>query len=261
MIIKKILYQLIPPFIYNTFKQIYNCIKFNKVLSKINTEVVLNGVFKDMKYIQTSVGSTLLPKLIGSYEYELSELLENYKNHFFNNIVDIGSAEGYYAVGFALNFKYKKIFAFDISIKARKLLKKLAQLNNVEEKIAIHSKCTPENLLSIDLNNSLILSDCEGYEKYLFLNNNVFNKLKNSFLIIEAHDFIDPLISSDIISLYSETHNIRIIQSTDDLNKALNYEFCDKNFFSFNERYYMYKEERPSIMNWLILYPKKLNNQ
>ena len=82
-------------------------------------------------FLPTTLGSTLLPKLVGSYEYELNEVFEEFKNISSNNIVDICSAEGYYAVGFALNFKFKKIIAFDISKKARSLLKKMAKLNDV----------------------------------------------------------------------------------------------------------------------------------
>ncbi len=261
MSIKKIIYLFCPPIVYNILKKYINAIKTKNFLKKINSNVVLNGAFKGMKYIHSSVGSTLLPKLIGSYEFELNEVMENFKKINFNNIVDIGSAEGYYAVGFALNFNYNKIFAFDISKNARKLLKILSQINNVTDKISIQSRCDSNILTNIDLTNSLILSDCEGYEKELFLNKDVFNKLESSYIIIEAHDFIDPLITIDLISLYSITHNIQIIQSNDDLNKAMNYKFFDTNLFSFKERYYMYKEERPSIMNWLILYPKKLYNQ
>ena len=256
MIIKNILYLLLPPLIYNFLKNLYNSIKIISLLNKIDTDVVLNGVFKGMKYIKKSVGSTLLPKLIGSYENELNDIFENYKLYQFNNIIDIGSAEGFYAVGFALNFKYNKIYAFDISIKARTLLKKLADINNVSKEILINTNCTPENLLKIDLINSLILSDCEGYEKDLFLNPEVCNKLENTFIIIEAHDFLDPYISKNIISCYDKSHNIKIIKSIDDLNKAINYNFCDKNKFSFNEIYHIYKEDRPCVMNWLILTPK-----
>jgi hypothetical protein len=256
MKIKTFFYLLLPPLFYNIFKNYSNSRKTNLIIKKLDTELVLHGPFKGMKYIKTSVGSTLLPKLVGSYENELNHVIESYKMHQFNNIIDIGSAEGYYAVGFALNFKFKKIYTFDISIKARKLLKKMSDINEVFDKISVNSICTPEILLKIDLNNSLILSDCEGYEKDLFLNLEVFKKLNNTFLIIESHDFIDQNISINIISLYSKTHNIRIINSVDDLNKAINYSFCDKNIFSFKERYRIYKEDRPCIMNWLILTPK-----
>ena len=256
MSIKNIFYLLLPPLIYNFFKNYNNKIKTVLILNKINTDVVLNGVFKGMKYIKSSVGSTLLPKLVGSYENELSDTISIYKDYQFNNIIDIGSAEGYYAVGFALNFKYNKIYTFDISHKARKLLKKLVDINNVSNKILINSTCTPDNLFNIDLNNSLILSDCEGFEKDLFLNPEVFKKLENTFLIIEAHDFLDPNITIDINSLYSKSHNVKIIHSIDDLNKAIQYNFCDKELFSFKERYKIYKEDRPCIMNWLVLTPK-----
>src|SRR6478672_6897407 len=65
--------------------------------------VVQHGPFKGMKYPGVnSVGSALIPKLLGSYERELHPLIDSICAGQYDQVVDIGCAEGYYAVGLAM---------------------------------------------------------------------------------------------------------------------------------------------------------------
>lgn len=106
---------------------------------------VLHGPFKEMKYpVFDSVGSGLYPKLIGSYERELGGVIEIICRQEYSEIIDIGCAEGYYAVGCSMRMPGAKVFAYDTSDKARRLCAEMARLNNVHDKIEIRSKCTPE---------------------------------------------------------------------------------------------------------------------
>src|SRR5438876_11547620 len=63
---------------------------------------VSNGSFRGMAYVPEAVGSSLLPKLIGSYEQEITPAIEEMVAKRPPRIIDIGAAEGYYAVGLAL---------------------------------------------------------------------------------------------------------------------------------------------------------------
>ena len=64
---------------------------------------VLSGPFHGMRYVDHSVGSSLFPKLIGTYEKELRYWLEaQFTESNLTTIVNIGAGEGYYAVGAAL---------------------------------------------------------------------------------------------------------------------------------------------------------------
>ena len=62
---------------------------------------VLQGPFAGMNYLNRSHNSEFVPKLLGSYEAELSEVLEQIIAHDYRLIVDVGFAERYYAVGLA----------------------------------------------------------------------------------------------------------------------------------------------------------------
>lgn len=77
---------------------------------------VLGGPFKGMQYGQIiSYGSVLPPKILGFYESEISVVFQNLKCKKFDVIIDIGSAEGYYAVGLARMNKAQLVYAFDIN--------------------------------------------------------------------------------------------------------------------------------------------------
>src|SRR5262245_41340678 len=64
---------------------------------------VQRGPFAGMVYPDhAAVGSTLYPKLLGSYERELHQTVDDIVRLGYDTVVDIGAAEGYYAVGLAM---------------------------------------------------------------------------------------------------------------------------------------------------------------
>ena len=83
----------------------------------------------------------------------------------FDGIIDIGAAEGYYAVGLALTYPFLPIIAYEQDAGARNLISEMAKLNGVERKIEIRGYCEPTNLIhDLKNKNMFILMDVEGYE-------------------------------------------------------------------------------------------------
>ena len=222
--------------------------------------VTHEGPFKGLVYpSMKSVGSSLYPKIIGSYEKELWPILNDIKSNNYSEIIDIGCAEGYYAIGFAKMFNNAIINAFDISKVARELCREMAIVNNVSQRVNIHSQCTSEILKKFNFNGKgLIVSDCEGFEKNVFNKENV-NNLKRCDLIIETHDFLDINISSTIKDLFEKSHDLISVKSIDDIEKALTYNFKILENLSLEDKLMYLSEHRPSIMEWVIC-KSKLNN-
>ena len=213
---------------------------------------VKNGPFKGLVYdCMESAGSAIYPKLIGSYESELHtqiETLISQKN--YTNVIDIGCAEGYYAVGFAKILPYASVYAYDIDKKARELCHRMALINGVGQRLFIKNKISKEDLLNFNLDDStLIICDCEGFEKELFTLD-LAKKLHRCDFIIEMHDNIDINISSELVSIFKKTHEIKLIKSIDDLQKAKTYDFLPDEI-SLQAKRILYSE-RPFIMEWLI---------
>ena len=115
--------------------------KVKAFISKVFRELhstVCHGPFKGMKYIKKSNSSALLPKLLGTYEQELHQVIEQIISEEYQNIADIGCAEGYYAVGFAYKSRNRpgfQVYAYDINKDALQNLTKLSSLNSVSDKI------------------------------------------------------------------------------------------------------------------------------
>ncbi len=219
---------------------------------------VAAGPFKGMLYpYAQSFGSALLPKLLGSYESELHPFIEEMLGNVYTSIVDIGCAEGYYAVGFGLRLTNADIYAFDVDSRARKLCDELSQLNGLSKRMHIGGFCDAETLKEIPLGRrALIMSDCEGYESTLFTSETAAF-LSNHDLIIETHDFIDLNISLKVRRAFQETHQIRSIKSTDDIEKAHTYRCEQLEKYDLQTRRLALGERRPAIMEWLVMTPRK----
>lgn len=230
-------------------------------LTRIATELfpsltVATGPFHGMRYPNLrSVGSALLPKLLGSYESELHPILEQLLRQPYDAVVDVGCAEGYYAVGLGLRLGTAEIYAFDTDSRAREVCREMSELNGVAEHVHVAGLCDKATLKSLPLGDrALIITDCEGYEKQLF-DSEMPEVLARHDLIIETHDFIDIGISQYIREVFSRTHCIRSIKSIDDIQKAHTYDYPQLEKFTLSEKRLILGERRPAIMEWFVMTP------
>jgi hypothetical protein len=175
---------------------------------------VIDGPFKGLKYLRFSNGSALLPKLLGSYEKELHPALDEIVRGDYRRIVNIGCAEGYYAVGLALKLPQAEICAFEIDLAAQDRCRQLAELNGVFGRLKLQGACTVQALRPLADPRTLIVCDCEGAEMDLLDPEKVPGLLQTD-LLVELHDFIDPRISETLFRRFKSSHRIRTIASTD----------------------------------------------
>jgi len=196
----------------NTFRY------FKKVIYYICGKRILAGPFRGMKYIENSHGSAYLPKILGSYEKELHKFIPRIVEEEYELILDIGAAEGYYAVG--LSYLYKKnvkngfqVITYDSNLDSFSSLKKLATLNNVIDHIIIKNLCNHKILNSLPNKKTFILCDIEGSETYL-LNPKKAPKLYNIDMLIELHDGNNSYILNKFLKRFQESHNIEVIHFT-----------------------------------------------
>ena len=132
-----------------------------KIMNEVfdDNHTIQNGPFKGMKYIKRSSGSALLPKILGSYEEPIQKWVEEVvEKKKYQNIIDIGCAEGYYACGFAKRLPNSKITAYDIDKEARKNTAELMKVNNLTN-IEIKAECTHSELNEKSIFNTLVFCD------------------------------------------------------------------------------------------------------
>ena len=174
---------------------------------------VLSGPFKGMKYTQHSaISHYSTPNLLGTYEMELHPYFEALSPKSYERLVDIGSAEGYYAVGMAMRTQ-TPVDAFEVEQHSRKACREMAELNGVSQLVHIHSWCSPSSLLKLAGKRCFVLSDCEGYELSLFTPE-VIRSLAKSDLIVELHDGTSPSGTTRTIlqSRFVDTHKLKIVK-------------------------------------------------
>lgn len=230
-----------------------------KFIEIIKDLTVLNGPFKGMKYPSLNAyGSVICPKILGSYEKELNSLIETLCQKPYTSIVDIGCAEGYYAVGLALRIPEARVYAFDSSEQAQALCEEMAQTNAVS--IECCGSFRKETFKEIDLSSkTLIICDCEGYEANIF-DSEIAQELSHCDLLIESHDCINIEITEYLYTVFSKTHSITEIESIDDTLKAYRYNYPELTSFSLKEKKEFLSEHRGHIMRWLYMEPKTSQN-
>lgn len=219
---------------------------------------VQHGPFRGMRYPgYASAGSALIPKLIGSYEKELHEVVEELCSISFTEVVDVGCAEGYYAIGFALRIRSARVLAYDTDVEALKLCRNMAELNGVSDRVQTAGFC--DDLLLSEIAgkavNALIICDCEGFERDLFSDLCV-SALASHTVLIEVHDFVDPEISGFLRKQFRSTHDLSVISSIDDIHKAQSYVFPELEKLTVGQRWVCLAEHRPHIMQWFLLRPR-----
>lgn len=214
---------------------------------------ILNGPFKGMKYIDSSNGSQLLPKLVGCYEEPIHKwIYEIIEKGEYATIIDVGCAEGYYAVGFAIATKSKpKILAFDIDKHALENAKKLAKINSVSDAIYFRDKFNTSIIDEIYEANpntqTLVFMDVEGAELDL-LNPITGPAILRCDVLVELHDCFNPGLTERIIEYFQKTHYLEIV--IDYPWRKRNYFLNSKDFTKEDEQL-LFDERRPMAMRWM----------
>jgi hypothetical protein len=126
--------------------------------------------------------------------------------------VNVGAADGYYAVGLALRMPEAGVQAFEVDEGRRDLCEELARVNGVAERIDLAGACDPEWLAALE-GDCLLVMDCEGCEVSLLGPEQAAN-LAGSGLIVELHDFIDPRSCRSVVQRFSATHQCERIAAT-----------------------------------------------
>jgi hypothetical protein len=123
-------------------------------------------------------------------------------------LLDVGTADGFYAVGFAKRMPNTQVVGFDTDRWARAATKELIAENGVEN-VHIETMCSPDWLNRNLKPNSLIFSDCEGYEMLMF-DPRLVSALGDCDMVIELHERPAPGVESVIRARFADTHDVRL---------------------------------------------------
>ena len=137
----------------NALKSVYTRQRFMRRFLRPQNEVVgrlydstwniqvLAGPFQGMRYFNEVTWGSLIPKWVGTYEMELHPWIGQIVGQPPRIVIDVGCAEGFYAVGLARLLPGVPVFAFDIDFISCRQLKKLSNLNGVFDQIQMAGWC------------------------------------------------------------------------------------------------------------------------
>jgi hypothetical protein len=172
---------------------------------------IVGGPFAGMTYLSYATEGCLLPRLLGTYESELHPTLQSFVDNPPDAVIDIGCAEGYYAVGLARLMPTTPIFAYDIDADARRACAELCALNGVSERVSIREAFLGETFAEFSDRSVLALMDAEGFEDDL-LKPDDWPALRRMSLIVETHDVYRPGVMQRLIDRFSATHDIQVLR-------------------------------------------------
>jgi hypothetical protein len=217
---------------------------------------VAAGPFAGMLYVGESYGSAYLPKIVGTYERELNDTIEQVIDGDHDLVIDIGAAEGYYAVGLAMRGE-APVVAFEMSARARKLAAELAEKNGVTDRIQMHAKCEPESL-EVTLGGAdrpFVLCDVEGYEAQL-LDLRRVPSLVRAVILVEIHEFARPGVTAELMRRFDATHDISVLWQDERSSDDYPYESFWTRLFPRRLVRRAIEEERGFRQSWLWLTPR-----
>jgi len=194
--------------------------------------------------------------LLGLYELELHDVIAEIIARGYDQVIDIGCAEGYYAVGLAVFMPKARVYAFDIEASERELCNAMALVNNVADRVTVGAECTVATLRELTVNRCLIVSDCEGGE-FELLRPDLVPGLADCDLLVELHDCFQPGLSEAVLPRFASTHQIDIIHTAKRDPNA----FPELSFLTHQERQIALDERRPSSMTWAMMRSRNCSHQ
>jgi hypothetical protein len=198
-------------------------------------------------------GGYLAPKLLGSYEQELHRAIEKAVARRPDVVINVGCAEGYYAIGLARRLPRAHVYAFDISEDAQRACRIAAEENQVSDRVEVRGLCDAEQLAALcpEGVRALIVLDCEGAELAL-LDATAARQLGRADLIVELHDFVDRRITPTLMERFAVTHKPSLVRE----GTCAPMEHPALQPLGSFDRALLSCEFRPETMQWMVAWSR-----
>lgn len=169
--------------------------------------VVLSGPVKGLEFLENSAEGCHVPKLLGTYEQPLHIELYRIIHESYDNLLCVGAAEGYYAVGLLRAMPDTNVIAYDSSHHAQKSCTELAKKNGLLHRIDIRGTINHSELEKPIPGKTVIICDIEG-DEILLLDPTKAPALKDYDIVVECHECFIPRITEVLTARFELTHSI-----------------------------------------------------
>lgn len=166
--------------------------KISGIVAKMYDHTVVKGLFKGLRLDPDPFwgAGALAGKCLGFYEIEVQERLAALQSRDRKSLlVDIGGADGFFAIGALVSNLFDQCIVFEIAEQGRQKLQEAAERNGVQDRLTILGAASNTTLREIADENGedfRVLCDIEGAEYDLF-DAPTLLALQNITIIIEIH--------------------------------------------------------------------------
>ena len=174
---------------------------------------IWSGPFEGMDFLPRSTHGCHVAKLIGSYEQPLQPFIEDAIQAAYPVVLNIGCAEGYYAVGMVRRMPATQVHAFDIDPAAQQACGELAAKHGVADRVRVAARFTTDDFATFAGQKTLVLCDIEGTEKEL-LDPEAAPALRGMDLIVESHDCVVAGITGLLTDRFTASHAITVVEDS-----------------------------------------------
>ena len=179
-------------------------------------DTVLSGPFKGLRYAVRASEGSRNARLIGCYESCLHPVIEKIVNGGYKLVIDIGSAEGYYATGLAMRMPKARVLARDTDPKAREACALMAEANGLTGRVEIGGEFTHADFALCKGQKTVVFCDIEGAEGDL-LDPVAAPGLLKADLLVEVHEGMKPGLLETLTTRFAPSHQvIRMERRLDD---------------------------------------------
>ncbi len=242
---------LLPDSISNAKQAVYD------ILLKKHGKVVAYGPFANMTVNSQTWGDyDINAKILGTYESHVIAELDAISQENHGPFIDIGAADGFFAIGAVLSGITKESYAFEIDASSRRSIANNAFDNNVSGKIHIREVANTHTISDVlkKERKAKILIDIEGSE-YDLLDFDFLDEISKCDVIVELHPSLvehgkekqKQLISRLENYFYIEFFQKSVLSTTG---------FPELEHLSDDKRLLAFSENRAFEMWWMKLQPK-----
>jgi hypothetical protein len=193
---------------------------------------------------------------VGSFELELHPAIERIVAAAPATVVNVGSAEGYYAVGLGLRMPAARVIGFELEPELRAAAAKLAAINGVADRVELRGLCTVEELAALaPAAPTAVVMDCEGAEAELADPERV-GWLAEATILVELHPAAAPEIGDRLAARFEPSHDVERIPS--EVRRASDFDPQLRSIGGLRriDRELLVAEFRDGPMEWLWATPR-----
>ncbi len=170
-------------------------------------DVVQAGPFKGMHYPVRANKGARAPRLLGTLDSSLWPIITGIMATNYTLAIDIGTSEGYYAVGLARAMPRLRVLARDDDVVARALCTRLAEVNGVADRVEVGSLWTPADFAICTSARSVVLCHVTNAQDDL-LDPARASGLLAADLLVKVQDNGRPGLIARLTNRFAKSHDV-----------------------------------------------------